>query len=219
MINHMGGIILLIVSVATLLVGLAIFSVILRKKGSSKLSFDDICDLFTIAKFFKNKNTQAIVNRLSKIGSHFEKLDKLNTHDPLYCKLTLVETDVRPFISLTEAKKMVDGKVSINIGVDDEVRGIIPFEWENTPQDMAEVIAMRIGVQVTSSLEEFAIIAYDMRSHVYTFNKSKGDEPTMLRYGLYGEMSGQYFITEVNGLPVWINTTSHIDQFNRKYQK
>jgi hypothetical protein len=219
MIGHINGIVYLLLSVATLLLGLAIFSILFRKKGSDKLSFDDICDFFTLVKFFKNKRTQVILNRLSKIGCQFENLEDINTRDPLYCKLTLVETDIRPFIVFTAPNEMVDGKVSMGIGIDDEVRGIISFEWECTPQDMAEVIAMRIGTSVTSSLEEFAIIAYDLRSNVYMFNKSKKDETTVLRYGLYGEISGQYFITEINGFPVWINTTSHTDQFNRKYQR
>ncbi len=219
MTNHMDGIVYLITGVATLLFGLAIFSFIFRKKGSDKLSFDDICDLFTLAKFFKNKNTQALINRLTKIGCQLEGLENINTKDPIYSKLTLIETDIRPFIVFTEPNEMVDGKVSIGIGIDDEVRGLIRFEWENTPQNMAETIALRIGMPVTSSLEEFAIIAYDMRSNVYMFNKSKEDEPTAFRYGLYGNISGQYFITEVNDLPVWINTTSHTDQFNRKYQR
>lgn len=164
------GFTLFIGAIGTLIFAIAIFTLLARQKGSDKLCIDDICDLYKLNRFFGNKDTRKLIERLKGMGCTIEDLSNLNTCDPIYINLTVAGTDDRPFIGITEPNNMQDGNVSMWVGIDDDdnVDGV---EWQDTPEAMAKVIAERMGVEVTPIITGFTSVAYEMREHINTFNK------------------------------------------------
>lgn len=170
MAENIESLLLFIGAIGMLIFAIAIFTLLARKKGSDYLCMDDISDLYKLNRFFGNKETRKLIVRLKGMGCTVENLDNLNTSDPIYINLVVAGTDDRPFIGITEPNNMIDGNVSMWVGIDDDVN-IDGVEWQDTPQDMANVIAERMGVAVTPVITGFTAVAYEMREHIDAFNK------------------------------------------------
>lgn len=109
--------------------------------------------------FMTKPRVEKLLARFKTLGCTVENVTEITA--PIYIALPLAGTQSTPFVGVMEAAEMVDGKMAMWVGIDDdnENNGI---GWYRTEEDMARAIVNILGGEITPAIRAFCQCAYEL---------------------------------------------------------